>query len=120
MSRLVLSRKRAFVNGLFGAVIVGGGLIPLPSASGQQIAVIPGGGASYDWDADTVITGENHLITSIPGIFTGVDVAPLIGANTFYANGYTGGSTIASNVEAGHIWQGHESLGHVTQRVNQA
>ena len=63
---------------------------------------------------------SSHLITSVPSTFTGVDVAPIIGANTFYANGYTGGGTIASNIEAGHVWNGHETLGHVTQRVNEA
>jgi uncharacterized protein (TIGR00106 family) len=28
--------------------------------------------------------------------------------------------TLTSNIEAGHVWQGHEALGHVTQRVNES
>ncbi len=59
---------------------------------------------------------EGNLITSKPDLFTGVDVATLIGADRFYDNGYTGAGTITSNIEAGHVWNGHEALGHVTVR----
>ncbi|HEX4413210.1 MAG TPA: S8 family serine peptidase, partial [Lacipirellulaceae bacterium] len=39
-------------------------------------------------------------------------------ANTFYANGITGQGSVTANVEAGFIWNGHETLGHVSQYVN--
>ncbi len=49
-----------------------------------------------------------------------MNVAPLVGANTFYANGFTGTNSISLNIEAGHIWNGHETLGHVTSLTNAA
>lgn len=76
------------------------------------------GSATYTWNPDAVISGENHLGTSNPSTFTGADVANLIGANTFYTNGYNGAGTIALNIEAGHVWNGHESLTHVSTLTN--
>ncbi len=65
--------------------------------------------------AGTTGEGIGHLITSIPGTFTGDDVAAIIGADRFYGAGFTGQDAIAANIEAGHIWDGHEALGHVSQ-----
>lgn len=65
-------------------------------------------GSVHYYELDT--TAENHLITSIGS----TDVAPIIGANTFHNAGYTGQNTITSNIEAGHVWSGHDTLGHVT------
>lgn len=62
--------------------------------------------------------GEAHLQTVIPIAFNGAEVNTIVGANTFYANGFTGQGTITANVEAGHIWSGHETLTHVTQFVH--
>ena len=90
------------------------------SAVAQQITLRPDGGAEYRWDASGNITGQGHLVTSTPGTFTGADVAGLIGATTFYSQGYTGTRAIASNIEAGHVWDGHESLSHATSRTNDA
>jgi hypothetical protein len=44
------------------------------------------------------------------------DVNALLGANRYYgyATPITGQNTIAVNLEAGHIWNGHEALAHVT------
>lgn len=61
---------------------------------------------------------EPLLITSLPGAFTGPSVATIVGADRFYAAGFTGQNTIATNIEAGHVWGGHESLTHVTSRTN--
>jgi MYXO-CTERM domain-containing protein len=69
-------------------------------------------------EAGKTVTGEAHLITSNPGTFTGVNVANLIGANRFYNAGITGQNSVAANVEAGHIWNGHETLRHVTSFAN--
>jgi hypothetical protein len=63
-------------------------------------------------------SAEPFLITSLPGVFTGPSVATIVGADRFYAAGFTGQSTIATNIEAGHVWAGHESLTHVTSRAN--
>lgn len=74
------------------------------SAAGEPLGSVP------------VTHVETDLITSLPSTFTGANVATIIGANTFYANGHTGAGTITSNIEAGYIWNGHEALGHVTTR----
>lgn len=68
--------------------------------------------------AGTTGAGEAYLITSNPSTFTGVNVANLIGANHFYNAGITGQNSVAANGEAGHIWNGHESLRHVTNFAN--
>lgn len=69
-------------------------------------------------DPSVSIGGENHLITSNPATFSGQNVAALIGATRFYNAGITGQNTVTANVEAGHIWNGHESLRHVSNFVN--
>jgi len=46
--------------------------------------------------------------------FTGLYINDFVGATTFYDAGYTGTRAVIANVEAGHIWDGHETLGHVT------
>jgi hypothetical protein len=52
--------------------------------------------------------------TRIPGPFTGnVDLTPFLGATRFYNAGYTGTRAIMANVEAGYIWNGHETLTQV-------
>ncbi|MBS3820758.1 MAG: S8 family serine peptidase [Phycisphaerae bacterium] len=69
-------------------------------------------------DPNATIQAELHLNTSIPGAFDGADVGTAIGADTFYDIGITGENAIVSNIEAGHMWGGHESLSHVTNRTN--
>ncbi len=51
------------------------------------------------------------------GIFNGVNVNRLVGAETFYANGYWGSSAVISNVEAGFVWSGHDTLGKVSTYI---
>ncbi|MEM9513156.1 MAG: hypothetical protein AAF978_10840, partial [Cyanobacteria bacterium P01_E01_bin.48] len=58
------------------------------------------------------------IVTSNPSTFGGPDVATLIGADTFYNNGITGQGTISSNIEAGHVWNGHQALTHVSSFTN--
>ena len=51
-------------------------------------------------------------------VFNGVSVNDLIGADTFYQMGFGGSRAIVANVEAGSIWNGHESLsGRVSQFI---
>lgn len=77
--------------------------------------VLPGNGMSYQLlDPTFEFPATNHLMTTQPSAFNGAVVNNLIGANTFYNNGFTGQGTIAANIEAGHIWNGHESLPHVS------
>ncbi len=42
----------------------------------------------------------------------------LVGADTFYNAGYYGSRTLIANVEAGHVWNGHETLQNVNIYVN--
>jgi hypothetical protein len=66
-------------------------------------------------------SGENNLVSSVPGTFqNGTNINNLIGANRFYDAGFTGQGTITANVEAGHIWNGHEALTHVTNYQHHA
>jgi T5SS/PEP-CTERM-associated repeat protein len=48
---------------------------------------------------------------------TGLNINQFLGAERFYNAGYTGTRAIQANVEAGHIWNGHNSLEHVTTRI---
>src|SRR3954451_24994634 len=48
-----------------------------------------------------------------PGPVTGLNANQLLGASRFYNAGYTGTRAVMSNVEAGYIWNGHETLTHV-------
>lgn len=42
----------------------------------------------------------------------------LVGADSFYNNGYWGGNAVIANVEAGHVWNGHDTLQNVSTFVN--
>lgn len=42
--------------------------------------------------------------------FDGININRFIGAEDFYARGYTGTRAVVANVEAGHIWDGHDNL----------
>jgi hypothetical protein len=49
------------------------------------------------------------------GQFSGaINVQSLLGADRFYADGFTGSNTVVANIEAGYIWNGHETLNHVS------
>src|SRR4029078_4312556 len=49
-----------------------------------------------------------------PGPFTrAVYSNQVIGATRFYSAGYTGTRALMANIEAGYVWNGHETLGDV-------
>ncbi|MFO0792091.1 MAG: S8 family serine peptidase [Pirellulales bacterium] len=53
---------------------------------------------------------------AVQGSFVGnYNMNTLLGADRFYSAGYTGANTVMANIEAGYIWTGHETLGHVTK-----
>ncbi|NBW86132.1 MAG: hypothetical protein EBR23_04700 [Planctomycetia bacterium] len=63
------------------------------------------------------VVGSNSG-TPAGNIFNGAYVNDLIGAGTFYGLGFGGGRAVVANVEAGAIWNGHETLtGRVSQYV---
>lgn len=46
--------------------------------------------------------------------FDGMSLNDFIGANRFYAAGYTGSRSVIASIEGGHVWSGHETLGQVS------
>lgn len=67
---------------------------------------------------DGEATGVNHLMTNVPSSFSGGDLNEILGADVFYSHGVTGSGATVANVESGHIWNGHETLGHVSTFAN--
>lgn len=62
------------------------------------------------------VVPEAHVATSIPAADGGVfDVAAFLGADRYYNAGIAGENTVTWNLEAGHIWNGHDALAHVTR-----
>ena len=55
-----------------------------------------------------------------PNPFSGLTINIVVGADRFYNAGFIGSAATVANVEAGHIWNGHESLQHVTTFVQDA
>lgn len=57
------------------------------------------------------------IVTSVAAtpadIFDGFSVNHFLGADRFYIDGYTGSRAIIANIEAGLIWNGHDSLSHI-------
>lgn len=96
-------------------------LVPLPSHADVKFALATGSVGGF---SELVLpehgTGENQLMTNIPASFAGADVGAIVGASTFYSHGITGQGTRVANVEGGHIWNGHETLGHVAGYVQDA
>lgn len=86
-----------------------------PTCAGVLLlAMLAAGLARADRGVSDVVTANPD-----PLDFTnGLSIAELIGADRFYSNGFTGSSAILANVEAGHIWSGHEALTHVNTFFN--
>src|SRR5262245_28601776 len=51
--------------------------------------------------------------TRFPGPFNGVNANQVVNAPRFYNAGYTGTRALMANIEAGYIWNGHETMTHV-------
>jgi hypothetical protein len=65
-------------------------------------------------DADYILESGYPNPTRLPGPFTGAyDANQLLGATRFYDAGYTGTRSLMANIEAGYIWNGHETMTHV-------
>jgi len=107
--------KRCIATGALAAIALAG-------AAEAQVKMTPtaGGRAVYEAPADVAIQAENHIVTNVPGSFSGPSVNALVGADRFYAEGYSGANAVVANVEAGHVWSGHETLGHVSTFVDGA
>lgn len=66
------------------------------------------------------VPGTGDFVTNIGGTFSGTNVANIVGADRFYSEGCTGQGTTSAVVEAGYVWSGHNSLGHVVNQANAA
>lgn len=80
-------------------------------ASAKSPAVIP-------FDPDAVFEARNGYVsgripTNVRGpVQGGTNISTMLGADTFYDQGFTGTNAVIANIEAGHIWNGHETLAH--------
>lgn len=91
------------------AVVLACALTSTMVLGGANTAVLPQSG-----------TGSATIVSSNPTTFTGINLNQLVGANTFYTNGITGQNASVANIEAGHIWNGHETLTHVSSFTHHA
>lgn len=69
----------------------------------------------------TLLAGSaNAIVSSNTGssAFNGLDVGAYLGVGAFYSNGYTGTRAVVANIEAGHVWSGHSTLGHATTQID--
>lgn len=80
------------------------------------------------WGQSTPAVPEDHSATqkvslissssgSVGGPFNGLNINNFLGANRFYNAGFTGSTARVGNIEAGHVFGGHSTLGHVTTFV---
>ncbi len=70
--------------------------------------------ASADDDIATaglyLLSGTGHQQGSFVGT---TNLNSFLGADRFYNAGFRGDGAVIANIEAGHIWTGHESLSHI-------
>ncbi len=85
-------------------------------ASATSLAVIAFDPDAIDEGHDDYVTGANPAVAAGPVL--GTDMNAFLGADAFYDRGYTGTNAVIANIEAGHIWSGHETLTHVLQIPN--
>ncbi len=74
--------------------------------------------AKYDYQSDP---SEWPVVYATTGVNGGTfDLNAFLGANRYYAHStpITGQNATVSNLEAGHIWNGHETLEHVDTFIN--
>lgn len=95
------------LNPIVAGIVMAGAVV--------MVGATPRHAAAGDELAGRTIQARNHVMTNVPEVFNGLDVNTFLGADRFYDAGITGQGAIVANVEAGHIWDGHENLTHVSQ-----
>ncbi len=108
------SRVAALVVGLIVC-----GVLAVDPAAGQDPAVAAHPQALH-FGIGELPRPTAAIVSSLSGssVFNGVNINALVGAERFYFEGYWGDRAVMANVEAGHIWDGHETLAHVDTFVN--
>lgn len=96
----------------------------LPRIARLLVAVLTGLPWAGTLSAQTVnhfeigmVPGVSDVISSVPASGGGsFDVGAFLGTDAYYSHTtpITGQNTVSYNLEAGHIWNGHESLRHVS------
>jgi hypothetical protein len=73
-----------------------------------------------EWSPSETTLGTDPTEATLNALGGGQNLNTFLGATRYYNNStpITGQNTITYNMEAGHIWAGHESLQHVTQFFN--
>lgn len=93
-------------------------LFPQPCFAQNDYTLNAQGAAVFTIDPGATFQAQNQIVSSLPSEFTGININEFVGANRFYSAGYTGTNATMLNMEAGHVWSGHESLGHTQQNTN--
>ena len=72
--------------------------------------------AAIDHQTGALTGASGHIVSTNTGTnpFNGLSINRHVGADRFYNEGYTGTRAVVANVEGGHVWNGHETLGHVS------
>lgn len=83
--------------------------LPLPAATSTDTSPL-----TLTTDPAALVSAELHLQSNNPLPRSGLDVNTFLGANRFYNAGITGQGATVANIEAGRIWNGHETLTNVT------
>jgi hypothetical protein len=87
-----------------------GVLLAAATAAAESITASYGMAPAGWLESDTIDAGN----TATTGVGGGTfNLNTFLGADRYYAAGITGQNTIAFNLEAGHFWNGHETLQHV-------
>lgn len=84
----------------------------LALAAGQSLLPVQASPRWFSPEGGPAIQRGENLLTTGTGGGT-FDLNAFLGANRYYAAGITGQNTITFNLEAGHFWNGHETLQHV-------
>ena len=97
----------------FWLLVVSGTALP---ALALEKPALPGSGGDGHYTFTLPETGEGrgNLMTNRPTYLEGAVINQMLGADRFYDAGFTGQGTITANIEPGHIWKDHETLGHVS------
>lgn len=83
-----------------------------PVLSGAPVAISPISAPEGEFEA------SSPILSNVPATFSGANINTLLGADAFYDRGITGSNATIANVEAGHVWDGHDALGHVATYAN--
>ena len=107
-----------------GAAFVLGALLLVSEAEGEKLSLAtkmplpevqtPPDIGRLSVDPLQTFLAENQVMSGVPSIGSGLYLNSFLGADRFYSAGVTGQGTKVSNIEAGHIWNAHVTLPHVT------